>query len=174
MIKVKQLGIAGNMHNWIKNWLSKRKQRVIINGNALDWGPVTSGVPQGSVLRSVLFIIYINDIDVGLNDFIAKFADNMKIKKFVILKQRQTKPPGRLQQNLSMVWYVADEMLFNVSKCHILQVGTKNQKYDDEICSANLKTYNVSKILVFWVHQIWSSASTAKLPLVKLQECWTL
>ncbi len=67
------------MHNWIENWLSNRKQRVVINGTASDWAPVTSGVPQGSVLGLVLFIIYRNYIHVGLNNFIAKFADDTKI-----------------------------------------------------------------------------------------------
>ncbi len=84
MFEVKQLGIAGNVHNWIENWLSNKKQRVVINGTALDWAPVTSGVPQGFVLGPVLFIIYVNDIDVGVNNFIAKFADDTKIRNSVI------------------------------------------------------------------------------------------
>ncbi len=67
-----------------KNWLSNRKQRVVINGTASDWASVTSGVPQGSVLEPILFIIYINDIDVGVNNFVSKFADDTKIGNSIV------------------------------------------------------------------------------------------
>ncbi len=81
MSKVKQLGIDGNVFNWTEN---NNRQRVFINGTASDWAPVTSGVPQGSVFGPILFIISINDIDVGLNNFISKFADDTKIRNLPI------------------------------------------------------------------------------------------
>ncbi len=69
MLRVKQHGVPGNVHNWIENWLSNKKQRVVINGTASHWASVTSGVPKGSVFVPVLIIIYINDIDVELKKF---------------------------------------------------------------------------------------------------------
>ncbi len=84
MFKVKQLRIDGMVRNWIENWLSNRKPRVVINGTVSDWAPVTSEVPQGSALGPVLFIVYINDIDVGLDNFISKFADDTKIDNSII------------------------------------------------------------------------------------------
>ncbi len=128
MFRVKQLCITGNVHSWIENCLNNRKQTVVINETALDWVPVTSGVPQGPVLGPVLFIIYINDIDVGLNNFIAKFADSTKVGNSVISRHDRQSP----QDDLGKIsaWSGAWEMPFNVKKCHILQVGTGNLKYD--------------------------------------------
>ncbi len=84
MFKVKKLGIDGTVHNLIENWLSNRIQRLAINGTASDWASVTSGVLQGSVLGPVLFIFYINDINVGFNNFISKFADDTEIGNSII------------------------------------------------------------------------------------------
>ncbi len=145
MFKVRQLEISGNVHNWIENWLSNRKQRVVINGTASDWAPVTSGVPQGSVLRSILFIIFINDIDVGLNNFIAKFAHDTNIGNSVI----SDRDLQSLQDDLNKIsaWFARWEMPFNVKKCHILQVGTRNLKYDYEMSGEKLKNVHHVKDL---------------------------
>ncbi len=126
MLKVKQLGIVVNVHNWIENWLTNRNQRLVVNGSASDWAPVTSGVPPGSVLGPVLFVIYINDIDLGPISFIAKLADDTKIANSVISDfDRQS-----LQEDLRKISARSDrwEMPFNVNKCHVLQVGTRNKK----------------------------------------------
>ncbi len=122
MFKVKQLGIDGTVYNWIENWLSNGKQRVVIHDTASDWAPVTSGVPQCSVLGPVLFIIYINYIDVELNNFAFKFADDTKIGNSIITDHdRMSLQDLRKISDWSQRW----EMPFAVSKCHILQEGTK-------------------------------------------------
>ncbi len=77
--KLRAIGIRGRLLNWIKQWLSGRKQRVVIKGKTSNWKDVRSGVPQGSILGPLLFIIFINDIDLGIKNKILKFADDTKI-----------------------------------------------------------------------------------------------
>ena len=77
--KLKAHGINGKLLDWIKEWLQQRTQRVSIRGVSSDWSDVLSGVPQGSVLGPVLFLIFINDYYFGIKSWILKFADDTKI-----------------------------------------------------------------------------------------------
>ena len=73
--KLTSYGITGNTQNWIKSFLSNRKQRVSVNGALSDITDVTSGVPHGSVLGPVLFFICINDINGNIKSSIRLFVD---------------------------------------------------------------------------------------------------
>ena len=72
-------GIGNGMINWIEKWLIDRRQRVVVDGEVSNWKAVLSGVPQGSVLGPILFLLYINDLDDDITSKVLKFADDTKV-----------------------------------------------------------------------------------------------
>jgi len=81
--KLKSLGVAGPVANWIQNWLSGRSQKVVVQGCMSDKVSVTSGTVQGSVLGPLLFLMYVDDFGNGTQSFNNKYADDTKFQNDV-------------------------------------------------------------------------------------------
>ncbi|KAK3101624.1 hypothetical protein FSP39_004973 [Pinctada imbricata] len=76
LYKLSEIGISGNLLSWFHSYLHNRYQRLVINGIETDWLSISAGVPQGSILGPILFLIYINDIVQDINSSIKLFADD--------------------------------------------------------------------------------------------------
>ena len=72
-------GIQGNLLKWIESFLSSRRQQVKVGGSLSQWAHVKSGVPQGSVLGPILFVLFINDMPNVITNTCRIFADDTKI-----------------------------------------------------------------------------------------------
>jgi len=96
---------------------------VCLTGTVSDWLEVFSGVPQGSVMGPLLSVMYINDLDHGITNWILKFADDTKIFGR-ISNQEDT---VRLQEDLNrfIEWTEERQMMFNASKCKVMHLGRK-------------------------------------------------
>ena len=90
--KLQNINIRGNLHSWFSSYLSGRKQRVTVPGGTSSSLAVTSGVPQGSILGPVLFLLYVNDIhDTVIASSVSCFADDTKLFKGLITWRRVTR-----------------------------------------------------------------------------------
>ena len=78
MVKLKAHGTGNDVINWIEKWLTHRRQRVTVDGEISNWKSVLNGVPQGSVLGPILFLIYVNYLEDDISSKILKFADDTK------------------------------------------------------------------------------------------------
>nr|VZI20107.1 unnamed protein product [Spirometra erinaceieuropaei] len=114
-------GIGGNFLKWIENFLVGRHQVVCVGRGKSDPAMVDSGVPQGSVLGPILFLIYVDDAARDLDCEVAMFADDMKIWSVI----RGPADEDRLQMNLNRLeeWSSRWLLRFNVAKCSILRLG---------------------------------------------------
>ena len=125
LLKLKAHGIGNVMINWIEKWLIDRRQRVVVDGEVSNWKSVLSGVPQGSVLGPILFLIYINDLDDDITSKVLKFADDTKVFR----KIKSDTDRQQLQDDLNKLteWSEKWQMLFNYGKCKCLHTGHGNE-----------------------------------------------
>ena len=132
---------------WIRNWLAGRRQRVCINQTISSWTPVTSGVPHGSVLGPLLFLIYINDLDNGIVSKISKFADDTKLCH----SSRHPDEVLELQKDLNRLvdWANIWLMNFNIGHNNIQQqhIGHNNIQHNYTMANQQLIITEVQRNL---------------------------
>ncbi|KAI8514688.1 hypothetical protein Bbelb_072790 [Branchiostoma belcheri] len=116
--KLDHYGIRGRTNRWIANFLSARKQAVVVNGAQSSYVNVRSGVPQGTVLGPCLFITYINDLPQRISSTSRLFADDTAVYRLITCSRDSAK----LQEDLNKLedWEREWDMAFHPDKCHQL------------------------------------------------------
>ena len=120
ILKLRQVGIRGKIIEWIQEYLNHTRQRVILKNSVSQWLPVTSGVPQGSILGPILFLIYVNDLPDYVSNTTKMFADDTKAYSTIDSKD----DCHILQKDLNNLasWSRTWLLHFNAPKCVVLRI----------------------------------------------------
>lgn len=127
LYKLRRAGITGSLLQWFSNYLHDRKQRVVLPGATSDWSTVRAGVPQGSILGPLLFLIYINDIVEDIHSSIRLFADDTSLYSII---DDPAESAITLNSDLQKIQKGASEWLvtFNPAKSEALLLSRKINK----------------------------------------------
>ena len=147
MHKLSFYGINGNLLSWIKDFLSERSQSVILEGKISSSHPVLSGVPQGTVLAPLLFLLYINDIIEPIKSTIRLYADDILMYRVI----DSVDDHYNLQRDLTSLekWSDTWQMKFNPAKCVHLAITNKKTYIKNcyQIYCQNIKQASSTKYL---------------------------
>ena len=118
LMKLYRYGITGKTHRWIKYLIGNRIQEVVVNGSKSEHGMAKSGVPQGTVLGPLLFLIYINDIESQITSSIHLFSNDSALCRPIYSESNSLS----LQEDIFKLqkWASTWQMEFNVNKCKLL------------------------------------------------------
>ena len=165
LYKLEQYGISGVLLNWFRNFLTNRSQRVVVRGSFSTWTKVTSGVPQGTILGPIVFLIYINDFLNGISSPTKLFADDTKVYRGLIDLEKDKQI---LQSDLDRMteWTNTWQLHFNSDKCEVMRITHQKDISlpDYNLSGKKLKVVNEFKDLgvimtsnLSWSNQVASS-----------------
>ena len=147
LFKMEQYGINGSLLSLIKSFLNNRKQRVVLNGQCSDWKEISAGVPQGSVLDPLFFLLYINDLPLGLKSNVRMFADDTSLFSIV---NNPVESSQDLNHDLKLInsWAHQWKMSFNPDPSkqavEVIFSRKKSEKYQPPITFNNLQVQSLS------------------------------
>ena len=121
-------GIRGGELEWFRNYMSCRKQRVCLDESRSDWTEVKKGVPQGSILGPLLFLLYVNDLPRTIqNSTVMQYADDTTMtvvaKDAVILERCLEEDVEKVSQ-----WIDRNDLKLNVKKTNLMLIGRKRRE----------------------------------------------
>jgi ribonucleases P/MRP protein subunit RPP40 len=133
--KIRSCGITGKLLQWIEDFLMGRKTRIKVNESYSEWLEVISGVPQGSVLGPLLFLLFVNDLPDWIKSSIKMFADDTKMWR--VIKNEEDKETLQSDLNKLMEWSDKWLLRFNQDKCKVMFIGDDTKKDYKLINGAN-------------------------------------
>ena len=144
--KLSYYGIRGVMHNWFKSYLIGRKQFTFVNGVASKPCELLCGVPQGSVLGPLLFLIYVNDISSVTGDSSLKlFADDTNLfvfaRTYAQLQQKANECLSNLQN-----WFIANKLSLNIEKTNFTIFAHKDKNNEKDLITLSIGGQAIKKV----------------------------
>ena len=138
LYKLKQYGIGGTLLEWYRNFLTNRQQRGVVRGTYSEWSNVKSGVPQGTTLGLILFLIYINYLRDCVLSLVKLFTDDTKVYHEL---SDVTVDSLMLQSDLDQmrIWARIWQMTFNPDKCKVMRITHHHD--------TSVPTYNFFKVV---------------------------
>ena len=147
LYKLNHYGIRGPLLKWLESFLTNRSQHVILNNRTSHETSVLSGIPQGTVLAPLLFLLYVNDLPQCIRNKIKLYADDVLLYSVT----HSEADCVRLQEDLKLLhqWSILWQMEFNPSKCEFLQMTNKRNpiKYQYSISDAVIQQVTHAKYL---------------------------
>jgi len=132
LTKLSRLGLDVNILRWIRNYLTCRHQKVVVNGSSSECTPVLSGVPQGSILGPLLFLIYVNDLaslTVSERSQLVLYADDLVLYKPISTSHDYCD----VQNDMATIeaWSLRNSLTFNAAQCKymVISIGGKFQRH---------------------------------------------